>query len=92
MNIVANIDPRIKDIKISEDSITAFLEDGRIVTVPLAWSWRLSNATENQRTNYVISKNGLGVHWPEIDEDLSARGFLYGIPAHHPKNPKILSA
>jgi hypothetical protein len=92
MNIVVNIDPRIKDIKIDKDTITAYLEDGRVVSVPLAWSWRLSKATENQRNNYLISKNGLGVHWPDIDEDLSAKGFLYGIPAHHPKNPKILSA
>ena len=92
MNIVVNIDPRIKDIKIDDDTITAFLEDGRIVTVPLAWSWRLSNASESQRINFIISKNGLGVHWPDVDEDLSAKGFLYGIPAHHPKNPKILTA
>lgn len=92
MNIVVNIDPRIKDIKIDESSITAFLEDGRIINVPLAWSWRLSNASGKQRKNFIISKNGLGVHWPDIDEDLSARGFLYGIPAHHPKNSKILSA
>jgi hypothetical protein len=92
MNIVVNIDPRIKDIKIDKDTITAFLEDGRVVSVPLTWSWRLLKATEKQRNNYVISKNGLGVHWPDIDEDLSAKGFLYGIPAHFPKNPKILSA
>ena len=92
MNIVVNIDPRIKDIKIDKDTITAYLEDGRVDSVPLAWSWRLSKATENQRNNYLISKSGLGVHWPDIDEDLSAKGFLYGIPAHHPKNPKILSA
>jgi hypothetical protein len=92
MNIVVNIDPKIKSINIDEDSITAFLEDGRIISVPLAWSWRLSNANESQRQNYIISKNGLGIHWPEIDEDLSAKGFLYGIPARHPKNPKILSA
>ena len=92
MNIVVNIDPRIKDIKIDKDTITAFLEDGRVVSVPLTWSWRLSNASEKQRNNYVISKNGIGVHWPDIDEDLSAKGFLYGIPAHHPKDPKIFSA
>ncbi len=92
MNIVVHIDPRMKDIKIDKDTITAFLEDGRIVSVPLGWSWRLSNATKSQRQNYIISKNGLGVHWPEIDEDLSTKGSLYGIPAHHHKKPKILSA
>ncbi len=92
MNIVVNIDPRIKDIAIDEDNITAYLEDGRIVSVPLTWSWRLSNASEQERNNFSISPNGLGVHWPDIDEDLSAKGFLYGIPAHHPKKPKLLSA
>jgi hypothetical protein len=77
---------KIKDIKVSEDTITAQLVDGRTISVPLAWSWRLSDATLKQRSNYKIIGDGHGVHWPDIDEDISAEGMLYGIPAPRPFN------
>ena len=77
---------KIKDIKISKDTITAHLVDGRIISVPLAWSWRLSDATPKQRANYRIIGDGHGVHWPDIDEDISAEGMLFGIPAPRPSN------
>ncbi len=76
---------RIKDINITEDTITAQLVDGRIISVPLAWSWRLSEATSKQRANWRIIGDGQGVHWPDIDEDISADGMLYGIPAPKPR-------
>ena len=76
---------RIKDIRVTEDTITAYLVDGRIISVPLAWSWRLSEATPKQRANYKIIGDGQGVHWPEIDEDISAEGMLYGTPAPKPR-------
>ncbi len=76
---------RIKDISITEDTITAYLVDGRIISVPLAWSWRLSEATPEQRGNYEIIGDGQGVHWPDIDEDISAEGMIYGIPAPKPR-------
>ncbi len=76
---------RIKDISVTEDTITAQLMDGRIISVPLAWSWRLSEATPKQRANYRIIGDGHGVHWPDIDEDISAEGMLYGIPAPRPR-------
>ena len=76
---------RIKDIRVTEDTITAYLVDGRIISVPLAWSWRLSEATPEQRANYKIIGDGQGVHWPEIDEDISAEGMLYGTPAPKPR-------
>jgi hypothetical protein len=75
---------RIKEIKVTEDTITAQLVDGRIISVPLAWSWRLSEATPKQRANYRIIGDGDGVHWPDIDEDISAEGMLYGMPAPRP--------
>lgn len=82
MSIVANIqEVRIKDVIITEDTITAHLVDGRIISVPLAWSWRLSEATSEQRANHEIIGDGQGIHWPEIDEDISAEGMLYGVPA-----------
>jgi len=76
---------KIKNIQITEDTITAQLIDGRTISVPLAWSWRLSEATPKQRGNYDLIGDGQGVHWPDIDEDISAEGMLYGIPAHKPK-------
>lgn len=84
MNIVAS-EPRIANLKVTNDSIIAQLTDGRTISVPLAWSWRLSEATPKQRANFEIMGNGQGVHWPELDEDISAWGMLYGIPARRPK-------
>lgn len=76
---------KIKNIQITEDTITAQLVDGRTISVPLAWSWRLSEATPKQRAHYELVGDGQGVHWPDVDEDISAEGMLYGIPAHKPK-------
>jgi hypothetical protein len=53
--------------------------------VPVAWSWRLSDATPEQRNNFEIIGTGEGVHWPDIDEDISATGMLHGVPARPPK-------
>jgi hypothetical protein len=85
MSIVASSEPRIIDLKVTNSAITAQLADGRTVSVPLAWSWRLSEATPAQRNNFEIMGNGQGVHWPEVDEDLSAAGMLGGVPARRRK-------
>ena len=86
MSIAVSIDPRIKAVEVTDDLITAYLADGRVISVPLAWSWRLSAATPAQRSNYQIIGDGHGVHWPDVDEDLSAEGMLHGIPARPPKH------
>lgn len=86
MNTAAKLqEVRIKEITIDDEAITAYLVDGRKVSVPLAWSWRLSEATREQRAHYEIIGDGQGVHWPDIDEDISAEGMLYGMPAPKPK-------
>lgn len=85
MNTAASHEPRITSIEVTEDTITAQLADGRTVSVPLAWSWRLSEATPEQRAHFEIMGAGEGVHWPEIDEDISARGMLQGAPARRPR-------
>jgi hypothetical protein len=79
---------RIKDVKVTDDAIIAYLVDGRLISVPLAWSWRLSEATPEQRANYEIIGDGYSVHWPDIDEDISAEGMLYGVPAPRPQDSK----
>lgn len=77
--------PRIVDFQVADDSIIAQLADGRTISVPLVWSWRLSDATPERRDRFEIIGNELGVHWPDIDEDISAAGMLHGIPAQPPK-------
>ena len=85
MNIAVSTDTRVKEVAVTEDLITFGLVDGRIVSVPLAWSWRLSEATPAQRNNFEIIGEGYGVHWPDVDEDLSVEGMLHGVPAPRPK-------
>jgi hypothetical protein len=86
MNTAASSDPRIQEVRVTEDEIIAHLVDGRVISVPLAWSWRLSEATPAQRANFRFIGTGQGVHWPEIDEDISVEGMLYGIPARRPRS------
>ena len=89
MNTVVTGEPRIVLIDVTDDRITAELADGRTVSVPLAWSWRLSDATPEQRRNFEIIGSGEGVHWPDVDEDISARGMLQGVPARPPISTEI---
>lgn len=85
MNIVVSNEPRIIDVVVTDETITARLADGRTISLPLAWSWRLSNATPEQRNHFEMIGSGQGVHWPDVDEDISAIGMLTGIPARPPK-------
>ena len=85
MNTVVNFaEPRLLDVHITEDEIIAHLVDGRTISVPLIWSWRLSDATELQRQHFEVLGDGQGIHWPDIDEDISVEGMLYGLPARRP--------
>jgi len=82
MNIaVSEIEPRVLNVQVSENEISAFLVDGRRISVPLAWSWRLSEATPEQRQNFQVIGEGEGIHWPDLDEDISIEGMLKGVPA-----------
>ena len=86
MSIVGNSEPRIKKVRVTKDEIIADLVDGRVINVPLAWSWRLSDATSKERANFRLIGDGEGVHWPDVDEDISVEGMLHGIPARRPKS------
>ncbi|MBD2082934.1 DUF2442 domain-containing protein [Leptolyngbya sp. FACHB-17] len=74
-------DERVKDVHLTGDTIAVDLMDGRTITVPLVWYPRLLNATPEQRANWRVSGGGYGIHWEEIDEDLSTEGMLRGAPA-----------
>jgi hypothetical protein len=80
-NIATNPDPRIRELSVTDEMISAHLVDGRTISVPLNWSWRLSDATPEQRGRYQILGSGEGVRWPDLDEDISVEGMLFGIPA-----------
>ncbi len=84
MSTAVSTEPRIKSVSVTEEAITAELLDGRVISVPLAWSWRLSDATPEERSNYELIGDGLGVHWPDVDEDISVLGMLHGTAARRP--------
>lgn len=73
-------DERLQGISLTftKDELTCVLADGRTITVPLLWYPRLLNATDDQRNDFAWIGNGYGIHWPQIDEDLTIAGFLRG--------------
>ena len=82
MGILAEAaDERVADVRFDADRIIVDLMDGRTIAVPLAFYPRLLNATPEQRRAWEIAGAGYGIHWPQIDEDLSTEGLLRGIPA-----------
>lgn len=74
-------DERVLDVTFSDDALSVSLRDGRVISVPLVSYPRLLNAAPNQRSNWKIAGGGFGIHWPDIDEDLSTEGLLRGAPA-----------
>jgi hypothetical protein len=85
MSMAVKADARVKTVTVTDELIMFNLVDGRVISVPLVWSWRLSDATPAQRSNYEIIGDGQGVHWPDVDEDLSVEGMFHGVPARRPK-------
>jgi hypothetical protein len=85
VSTAASSDPRIQEVRVTRDQIVARLLDGRVISVPLAWSWRLSEASSAQRSNFRIIGTGQGIHWPDVDEDISVEGMLQGTPAPRPR-------
>jgi len=76
---------RVADVSFTEDSLCVSLRDGRKISVPLTWYPKLLRATPVQRNNWKVAGAGYGIHWPDIDEDLSTEGLLRGAPAPREK-------
>ena len=76
MNTSIESVPKAVDIWFTEDMLYVRLEDGREVGVPLEWFPRLIKATAEQRKNWRLIGNGVGIHWEDIDEDLSVRKLV----------------
>jgi len=74
-------DERVKDAKLTADTLTVTLMDGRVISVPLVWYPRLLKATPAQRARWRVCAAGYGIHWPAVDEHLSTEGMLRGAPA-----------
>jgi hypothetical protein len=82
-------DTRVRSVQIDGERLTVDLMDGRSISVPLAWYPRLMEATAEQRRHYEIAGGGYGLHWPDVDEDLSTEGLLRGAPAAVPAEPAV---
>ncbi len=80
-------DERVLDVAFSDDALSVSLRDGRVISVPLVWYPRLLNATLTQRKNWKIASGGYGIHWPDVDEDLSTEGLLRGGKAPKSHSP-----
>jgi hypothetical protein len=92
MGILAlTADERVVNVKFTKDTISVSLRDGRTIIVPLAWYPRLLNASTAERKKWHIAGGGYGIHWPDIDEDLSTEGMLRGAPAPRPRRAKPVS-
>lgn len=76
-----SLDPRAVGVEISDDALTVVLMDGRRLSVPLMGFPRLLTASPKERANFELLGRGIGIHWPEIDEDLSVQGLLRGVRA-----------
>jgi len=82
MGILAlRADERVEAVSFTQDSLVVSLKDGRVISVPLTWYPRLLEATPAARQNWRLSGASYGIHWPELDEDLSTEGLLRGAPA-----------
>lgn len=83
MNISAKItDERVADVRCTDDALIVDLMDGRTISVPIAWFPLLMNATTEERANWEACGGGYGIHWPDVDEDLSVEGLLRGVSAN----------
>lgn len=76
--LAVELNPQAYDIKCTDDTLMVELVDGRTISVPLVWFPRLAQANQKQRDNWQLLGDGEGIHWPEIDEDLSINGLLAG--------------
>lgn len=79
--LALNADERVNSVAFSDDSLIVGLKDGRQISVPIEWFPRLSEATPEELAKWELCGGGFGIHWPDLDEDLSTEGLLRGAPA-----------
>ncbi len=69
------------DVEVNDDTLSVRLTDGRTIAAPVAWFPRLAHGTRKERQSWRLSGGGRGIHWPELDEDISVAGLLAGLPS-----------
>lgn len=72
---------KIQSVDVTEDEIRVGLTDGRLISAPLAWYPRLMHGTQKEREQWRLIGGGEGIHWPELDEDVSAENLMFGQPS-----------
>ena len=82
-------EPKAMAITCSDDELRVSLTDGRTLSVPLAWFPRLAHASSAERTHYELLGDGEGIHWPQVDEDISVAGLLTGQPSVEAKRALV---
>ena len=73
--------PLVHDVRVSQAALEVRLDDGRVLSVPLAWYPRLAHGSSSERRQWRIIGGGIGIHWPALDEDISVAGLLAGLPS-----------
>lgn len=79
--LITERDAFAESVSFSDDAIIVRLDDGRTLSVPIAWYPRLLHGTASERATYQLIGDGEGIHWPELDEDISVEGLLAGRPS-----------
>ena len=72
---------KVQGVAVSEDALTVDLNDGRTISAPLAWYPRLLNGSSQERRNWRLIGSGEGIHWPDLDEDVSVENLVFGKPS-----------
>ena len=78
---IIEVKPLAQDVTVTDAELVVDLADGRKISVPLVWFPRLLHANDSQRAKWELLGDGEGIHWPDVDEDLSVAGLLRGVPA-----------
>lgn len=86
--LTVKTDHRVEAVYFTRDSIVVDLRDGRTISAPLSWYPKLLKATSKQKSNWELCGGGYGIHWPDLDEDLSVEGLLRGASAPNSSKKK----
>lgn len=80
-SFIFKVQPKAMTVICSDDELRVSLTDGRTLSVPIAWFPRLAHASSDERADYELLGDGEGIHWPQVDEDISVTGLLAGQPS-----------